>query len=82
METSARDDKDEAADAYSRNAQHGSNRNGVDVESDRTYDDFGAEMPIDPSRADDRVCDEGEEIRERARERGSTLESDSKPCKP
>ena len=71
MNKAARDDKDEPVNEYARNAQHGANapasmssRTGPTTiwsgDADRSFS----------SRR--RICDEGDEIRERARERGTT----------
>ncbi len=66
--------KSDAQGAFAMNAQHGMNRNGVEVEAGRDFDDFDAAPPIDPSVADDRMRDEGPEIRERARANGYVVE--------
>jgi hypothetical protein len=55
---------------YERNAQHGQNRAGVEVQADLEFEDFEGQHPIDPAAADARERDEGPEIRARVHARG------------
>jgi hypothetical protein len=70
MGARARRRKSKPLDAYERNAQHGQNRAGVDVAEGEAFDEWESALPIDPKRADERVADEGDEIRARVHARG------------
>jgi hypothetical protein len=56
-----------------RNAQHGQNRTGVEVDANVSFDEFESSLPVDPAAADARLADEGEEIRARIHSRGNDV---------
>lgn len=58
---------------YDRNAQHGQNRAGVDVQDDLEFDEYEGAQPIDPRAADERERDEGPKIRKRVHDRGHDI---------
>lgn len=60
----------DALDPNEINAQHGQNRTGVEVANDTAFDDYESSLPFDPHAADERVEDEGPEIRNRIHDLG------------
>jgi hypothetical protein len=59
-----------AVDPYDVNAQHGQNRAGVELADGEDFDEYESSHPIDPRAADERLEDEGPEIRGRMHDLG------------
>lgn len=70
---------DEAAGPFDVNAQRGQNRAGVEVDDGESFDDYEGARPIDPHAADERLDDEGPEIRARKHDLGHDVVDPREP---
>jgi hypothetical protein len=74
-----KDEIEQPLNPYELNAQAGQNRAGVELQGGESFEEYESGLAIDPRAADDRLEDEGPEIRARKHARGHDVVDPDEP---